>query len=175
MDISKLPKWLLVLLAILLVYLTGLGTFAVVSKGYTLELWPPKMVAPNKETSSAAGIKDTTTNTTETVQNLSGGWKVVYPNKEYPDETVRIQQNGSEFTGELHDSTASVYEIKGKVTSSRHVSYTVRSTNPKSSYFGIGLMRLSQEADSAEGFVVHLDEKTELPKTTRVRILETKP
>ena len=164
----QIPKWLIVILLIFFAVLTG---YAVVIKNYSVVFWPPKLLAPTAET-SFLDIKDFPMINNKSLPKLSEGWKVVYPDKEYPNEEVSIHQTAATFTGQLYGSDATTYTIKGNIIPSRYITFMITSLNQKSDYFGIGLVRLSQEGNSAEGYIIHLDEKTELPKAARIHVID---
>ena len=208
--ITKLPNWVPL---VLLIFLMALISYAVLIKNYSVEFWHPRLVAPNANT-TLEGHQGLDEPHFEPVPKLAVTWKLVYPDKEYPDEVVRVlHQSGSKFDGELLESDATAYSIKGNITPSRHLSFVITPLNAwssiaatkrrkaihrrgaenaektttytqnlvqkttkcrivvRSSYFGVGLLKLSQEADCAEGYVVHLDEKTDIPKATRITAL----
>ncbi len=104
---------------------------------------------------------------------IAGTYLSEYKGKDVPsdwgDETIVVKQFGRKIWGTISDKDSAYFvKFSGMVTPSRVIKYNFRHPEASNNDEGVGLLRLDKYGETAEGFVVFLDDDNENPTTNKI-------
>lgn len=104
--------------------------------------------------------------------DISGEYKITFPeNPDRPYEKAYLKQTGSRVTGTIDiPDTNSKYQLVGHVTASRLFTWQYKPNNPFLNDYGSGLVQLAQDGNSANGYVLIISDKQEVPVPVKIYV-----
>jgi len=107
---------------------------------------------------------------------VSGDYVASYPDRPgWPSESIHIEQLGSKISGKFQEpEKREEYDLTGRVTSSRMVTYQFTPRNTRINDYGVGLIKIDKQGEGGSGYVLYLSDGEAKPVPVRVTVKAVK-
>jgi hypothetical protein len=94
---------------------------------------------------------------------ISGEYEASYPNSEYQNEIIRINQIGSRITGDMFDTprnTRITHKFSGNITRKGFVTYQFYPLDSFKNEYGVGMIQIDDSRTTGVGYALTIGNRS---------------